>query len=181
MRWVEAERIAGVINLHPGFDCVLIVFDPLVVTHEELETRLKGAALDAVALPVARTVEIPVRYGGADGPDLAGVAEIHGMVPDRVVEIHSSQVYPVRFLGFAPGFAYLSGVPDTIATPRLPAPRKAVPAGSVGIAGSQTGVYPFSTPGGWRLIGRTPLEMFRPDRAEMSLLRIGDLVRFVPE
>jgi inhibitor of KinA len=97
-----------------------------------------------------------------------------------VIELHTSVTYLVYFLGFVPGFAYLGELPEALATPRLAAPRKSVPAGSVGIAGNQTGVYPFATPGGWRLIGRTPLEMFRPDRIDMSALSLGDRVRFVP-
>ena len=125
-------------------------------------------------------MQIPIRYGEEFGPDLEGVAKLHGISPEEVVELHSSATYTVYFLGFVPGFAYLGGLPERIATPRLQTPRKHVPRGSLGIAGNQTGVYPCSTPGGWQIIGRTPLEMFRPDRENMSLLSIGDRVRFVP-
>jgi inhibitor of KinA len=105
---------------------------------------------------------------------------MHELTEDAAIELHSSTDYTVYFLGFAPGFAYLGELPKALATPRLATPRRSVPAGSVGIAGSQTGVYPVATPGGWRVLGRTPLKMFQPDRAEMSLLSIGDRVRFVP-
>jgi inhibitor of KinA len=121
-----------------------------------------------------------VCYGGEFGPDLDEVAELHSITAAQAIELHASTHYLVYFLGFAPGFAYLGELPEALATPRLTMPRRSVPAGSVGIAGSQTGVYPISTPGGWRLLGRTPLAMFRPERAQMSLLSIGDHVRFVP-
>jgi inhibitor of KinA len=111
---------------------------------------------------------------------LLQVAELHGLTAERVIELHSMHTYLVYFLGFVPGFAYLGALPDELVTPRLPAPRKSVPAGSVGIAKDQTGVYPVATPGGWRLLGRTPVAMFQPEHAAMSLLAIGDRVRFVP-
>ena len=133
-----------------------------------------------IELPPVRTVEIPVSYGGEYGPDLNDVAALHGLSAHDVVRLHSEAVYTVYFLGFVPGFAYMGGLPEALATPRLPAPRKRVEAGSVGIGGGQTGVYPFPTPGGWRLIGRTPLPMFQAGRENMSLLEIGDQVRFRP-
>ena len=107
-------------------------------------------------------------------------ASICGLTPSRVIELHSSVSYIVYFLGFVPGFAYLGELPEALATPRLSTPRRTVPAGSLGIAGNQTGVYPFATPGGWRLIGRAAIAMFRPDRNDMSYLSIGDRVRFAP-
>jgi inhibitor of KinA len=125
-------------------------------------------------------VEIPVCYGGEFGPDLAEVCKLHGMAEAQAIELHASFEYLVYFLGFVPGFAYLGELPKELVTPRLAAPRKRVPAGSVGIAGNQTGVYPFATPGGWRLLGRTPIKMFRADSDGLSLLSIGDHVRFAP-
>src|SRR5436309_1088173 len=113
--------------------------------------------LEEVKLPEQRRVEIPVCYGGEFGPDLAEVCVMRGLTEAQAVELHASVEYLVYFLGFVPGFAYLGELPNELVTPRLAAPRKRVPAGSVGIAGNQTGVYPFATPGGWRLIGRTPL------------------------
>jgi inhibitor of KinA len=182
LRLLESQPLPGVRNLHPAYASLLIKFDPLRTDHAALEAALAGylARLDAVRLPEPRRVEIPVCYGGEFGPDLADLAALHGLTPQQVVDAHASASYSVCFLGFVPGFAYLAGLPDALATPRLPTPRRAVPAGAVGIAGHQTGVYPCPTPGGWRLIGRTPLQMFRADRAEMSLLAIGDRVRFLP-
>jgi inhibitor of KinA len=181
-RLLEFEPVAGVRNLHPGYSSILLTFDGLQLRHEALQAILAAhlERLDQVPLPEPREVEIPVCYGGEFGPDLHQVAELHRLTPERVIELHSSPTYLVYFLGFVPGFAYLGALPDELVTPRLPAPRKSVPAGSVGIAKDQTGVYPVATPGGWRLLGRTPLAMFQPDRAEMSLLAIGDRVRFVP-
>jgi KipI family sensor histidine kinase inhibitor len=180
LRLLEAEPIPHVVNLHPAYCSVLIVFDPVQQDHAALETLLSDyvARVDTIALPEARTVEIPVRYGGENGPDLVELAGSHGMTPERVIELHSSASYLVYFRGFVPGFAYLGGLPQELGTPRLATPRKRVPKGSVAIGGSQTGIYPFETPGGWRLIGRTPLEIFDPDSARLSCLRIGDLVRF---
>jgi KipI family sensor histidine kinase inhibitor len=182
LRLLEAEPIDGVRNLHPAYDSILIVFDPIVQDHANVEQIVGGyvARLDDLRLPEPRTVEIPVDYGGEFGPDLNDVAALHGMTPQRVVDLHSSACYVVYFVGFVPGFAYLGGLPEELATPRLQSPRKRVPKGSVAVGGSHTGVYPFETPGGWRLIGRTPIEIFDPDCAELSRLCIGDLVRFVP-
>ena len=178
---LESEPIAGILNLHPAYCSVLVKFDPLKWRHEDLEKELRKylGRLDNVTLPAPRQVEVPVCYGGEFGPDLEDVASVHGMTPGRVVELHTSATYLVFFLGFVPGFAYLGELPEELVTPRLPTPRKKVPAGSVGIAGNQTGVYPFETPGGWRLLGRTPLSIFRTERKDLSLLSIGDRVRFV--
>jgi len=181
LRLLEQEPIAGVRNLHPAYCSILVKFDPLKGTHGKLEKELRKhlGRLNKMKLPEPRHVEIPVCYGGEYGPDLDAVAATHGITPERVIELHTSAAYLVYFLGFVPGFAYLGELPQGLVTPRLPTPRKKVPAGSVGIAGNQTGVYPFETPGGWRLLGRTPLAMFRTDRQGLSLLSIGDRVRFV--
>jgi|SRR5712664_3161312 len=182
LRLLEIEPIAGIRNLHPAYCSLLIKFDPLKWRHQELEDALKRylSRLEDVTLPRLREVQIPVCYGGEHGPDLVDVSAMHGMTPERVIELHSSATYLVYFLGFIPGFAYLGELPEALVTPRLATPRRSVPPGSVGIAGSQTGVYPFATPGGWRLLGRTPISMFRSDRNELSLLSIGDRVRFTP-
>jgi KipI family sensor histidine kinase inhibitor len=182
LRLAELEPIAGVRNLHPAYCSLLIKFDATKLRHEELEEVLRGyiERMESVALPASRLVEIPVCYGGEFGPDLKDVAELRGITTERAIELHATATYLVYFLGFVPGFAYLGEVAEELATPRLATPRRSVPAGSVGIAGRQTGVYPVATPGGWRLLGRTPVKMFQPDGAEMSLLSIGDRVRFVP-
>ena len=180
LRLLEQEPVAGVHNLHPAYASLLVKFDALRLRHKELETKLKKFVmrLDEVPLPKARVVEIPVCYGGEFGPDLAEVAQLRGLTEEAAIKLHTAAEYLVYFLGFVPGFAYLGDLPEALVTPRLAAPRKSVPAGSVGIAGNQTGVYPFATPGGWRLLGRTPVKLFQPDRKELSLLAIGDRVRF---
>jgi inhibitor of KinA len=182
LRLLQSEPVAGVRNLHPAYCSMLVKFDVLTISHDEVKAILREylTRLEDVELPEPRVVEIPVCYGGEYGPDLAEVCALHGISPAQAIELHSSAMYLVYFLGFVPGFAYLGGLPDELVTPRLATPRRKVPAGSVGIAGNQTGVYPFATPGGWRLIGRTPVAMFRADREELSLLSIGDRVRFAP-
>ena len=182
LRLLESEPIAGIRNLHPAYCSVLVKFDPLKWRHEQLEEILKQylGRLQDVTLPAPRQVEIPVCYGGEYGPDLTDVSETHGMTSAQVIELHSSTTYVVYFLGFVPGFAYLGELPEALVTPRLATPRRRVPPGSVAIAGRQTGVYPVATPGGWRLLGRTPISMFRPDQDGFSLLSIGDSVRFTP-
>ena len=182
LRLLELEPVAGVRNLHPAYCSLLIKFDALRMEHGELEAILRRylKRLEEVRLPGPRRVEIPVCYGGEFGPDLAEVCAMRGLTEAQAVELHASVEYLVYFLGFVPGFAYLGELPEGLVTPRLAAPRKRVPAGSVGIAGNQTGVYPFATPGGWRLLGGTPIKMFRADREELSLLSIGDRVRFTP-
>jgi KipI family sensor histidine kinase inhibitor len=181
LKLLLSEPIENVRNLHPAYCSLLVKFDPLKMTHAELETILQGylVRLDSIALPDPRKIEIPVCYGGEFGPDLAEVAALHEMTPAQAVALHTSVTYVVYFLGFVPGYPYLGELPAALATPRLPNPRKQVPAGSVAIGGNQTGIYPFATPGGWRLIGRTPLALFRPQSANLSLLSIGDRVRFV--
>lgn len=182
LRLLDLQPIAGVRNLHPAYCSILVSFDPLKLNHGDLEEILLGYLdrLDAVDLPAAREMQIPTCYEGEFAPDLNEVAALHGLTPAQAIELHASVTYVVYFLGFVPGFAYLGELPEALATPRLDTPRRSTPAGSVGIAGKQTGVYPFATPGGWRLIGRTPIAMFRPDRKDVNFLSIGDRVRFVP-
>ena len=180
LRMLESEPIEGIRDRHPAYCSLLIKFDPLRLDHDELQSRLLPylARLGKTPLPTPQQVEIPVCYGGEFGPDLGDVAAMHGITPAQVIEVHSSAIYVVYFLGFAPGFAYLGGLPEALASPRLETPRAKVPQGSVGIGGNQTGVYPFATPGGWRLIGRTPVPMFRRNQPRMNLLQIGDRVHF---
>ena len=182
LRLLELKPVPGIRNLHPAYCSVLVDFDPLKSRHAELEAILRSylEQLDTVQLPNPRHLQIPICYGGQFGPDLNDVAALHGMTPAQAIELHASVTYVVYFLGFVPGFAYLGELPEGLATPRLPSPRRSTPPGSIGIAGNQTGVYPFAVPGGWRLIGRTPIAMFRPDRENMSFLSIGDQVRFNP-
>lgn len=177
---LAAATLPGVDNLHPAYGTLGVSFDPRHTRCEALieavATTLRSAA--TVDLPPPRRVTIPVSYGGASGPDLDDVARHTGLSPAQVTARHCAVTYRVFFLGFSPGFAYLGGLPAELATPRLPAPRTRVPAGSVAIGGAQTGVYPQATPGGWRLIGRTPLKLFDPWRDPPALLALGDEVVF---
>ena len=177
-------RLRGVLNLHPAFTSVLVDFDPRLRSHDGMEALVRecmdGAAENPAPLDPPRLIEIPVYYGGAGGPDLADVARHCGMDADRVVELHSAAEYVVYFVGFSTCFPYLGGLPDVLATPRLAAPRKHVPEGSVAIGGSQAGVYPLASPGGWRLIGRTDLRLFDASASPPGLLRMDDRVRFRP-
>jgi KipI family sensor histidine kinase inhibitor len=168
-------------NLHPAYASVLIDFDPRRYTHERIEAIVR-ACLEKPGPPdpEPRHVDIPVEFGGEFGPDLEDVARHTGLDPAGVVERFSAAVYQVYFVGFSTCFPYLGGLPAELATPRLSAPRKHVPEGSVAIGGQQAGVYPLASPGGWRLIGRTRLRLFDPQSAPPPLLRMGDRVRFVP-
>jgi len=166
----------------PTYRSLLIHYDPLRLSCDEVKAFVSEVLQDCEEKPSLepRQVEVPVVYGAEFGPDIEFVAECNGLLVEEVIRLHSSATYTVYMLGFAPGFAYLGGMPEAIATPRLETPRTLVPAGSVGIAGAQTGVYPIATPGGWRLIGRTPLKFFDPERDPPTLLKAGDIVRFVP-
>lgn len=166
----------------PAYTSLLVHYDPLVLTWAEMETHVRQAISQLAERPAVsgRLVEIPVQYGGAAGPDLAALAARHGLSEREVISIHSQQVYRVYMIGFTPGFAYMGEVDARIATPRLESPRTVVPAGSVGIAASQTGIYPLESPGGWQIIGRTALTLFDAQRDPPSLLAMGDEVRFVP-
>jgi KipI family sensor histidine kinase inhibitor len=179
---LRRQRLPGVRDLHPAYATVLVVFDPLATTATDLERRIADVLAATAPWPASaeRQVEIPVCYEEACAPDLAEVAAHTGLSPIEVVRTHAAADYFVAFVGFVPGFAYLGGLPAELATPRLAAPRTRVPRGSVAIGGSQTGIYPLVTPGGWRIIGRTPLELFRADREPPALLAPGDRVRFTP-
>jgi inhibitor of KinA len=180
---VRARRVPGVRDVVPGYCTLGIHFDPLRTDLAALERAVvsKGTDLQTItSLPAARVVEIEVRYGGEEGPDLEEVARFGGCTAREVIEQHCGTLYRVYMLGFVPGFAYLGRVPAAIAAPRHRVPRDQVRAGSVGIAGQQTGVYPIDSPGGWQLIGRTTAVMFDPEREPASLLSAGDMVRFVP-
>jgi KipI family sensor histidine kinase inhibitor len=181
----EAVRRAnwpGVRDVVPAFHSLAVYFDPLRADAERLRVSIEAAASASRDVDVTPSTlrEVPVWYGGEHGPDLDGIAQSTGLSRDEVIAIHTAPTYCVFMIGFTPGFAYLGPVDPRIATPRLATPRVRVPAGSVGIAGQQTGIYPSETPGGWRLIGRTPFRPFQPLRQEPFLLKPGDAVRFVP-
>jgi KipI family sensor histidine kinase inhibitor len=182
-RALRAAALPGVRDVVPSYAAVGLHVDPLRIDTAALERAIAraweaSAATDADA-DGGRLLEIPVCYGGAHGPDLAAVAAHTGCDPGEVVRRHSAGIYRVYLLGFLPGFAYLGTLDERLAMPRRAAPRAAVPAGSVGIAGRQTGVYPMESPGGWQIIGRTPWRMFDPARRRPSVVEPGDRVRFV--
>ncbi len=174
--------LPGVFNLHPAYVSLLVDFDPMraeaALLADEIR-RLLDTAADPNVEP-SREIVIPVCYGGELGRDLEAVAAHCGLAPAEVIERHAAPEYRVAFLGFAPGFPYLSGMDPKLATPRLTTPRTRTPAGSVAIGGAQTGVYPAASPGGWRVIGRTPITLFDVRSPEPALLAMGDCVRFRP-
>lgn len=178
-RAIDAARPPGVIETVPAYTTVTVHYDPLVIdaaTLRETLRTLAAAPLEADRSRPTRRVEIPVRY---DGPDLTEVATATGLHEEDVIRRHADREYRVVLLGFVPGFAYLAGLDPSLVLPRRAAPRARVPAGSVAIAGEQTGIYPAATPGGWHLIGTTPAALFDPDRTPPNLLAVGDRVRFV--
>lgn len=179
---VRRANWPGVRDVVPAFHSVAVYFDPLRADAERLRTALDASAAASRDAVVSRTTprEVPVCYGDEHGPDLDGMVESTGLPIDEIIAIHAAPTYRVFMIGFTPGFAYLGPVDPRIAVPRLATPRVRVPTGSVGIAGQQTGIYPSDTPGGWRLIGRTPFRPFQPLRQEAFLLKPGDAVRFVP-
>jgi len=178
---LQARHDPRIRNLHPGYVSLLVDFDPLLMTHDDVAVVVRSAADAGFDQPsdAGSIVDIPVCYGGEFGPDLSDVAAHAHLSVDEVVRMHSGVAYQVAFLGFTAGFAYLSGMQEALSMPRLSTPRRAVAAGSVGIAVGQTGIYPTETPGGWRLIGRTPLRMFDPKADQPTRLMPGDRVRFV--
>ena len=171
-----------IVEVLTAYRTFMVIYDPLVVHPQELRQRIVQLSekQDEHVLPESKLIEIPVCYGGAGGPDLAYVAEHNGLSQDEVVRLHSSCEYMVYMSGFTPGFPLLGGLNPKLWTPRRKTPRTSVPAGSVGIGNRQTGVYPFTSPGGWQLIGRTKLRLFDPDRDPMVLYRLGDRIKFRP-
>jgi inhibitor of KinA len=181
---VKRKSLDGILELVPAYRSLLILFDPLILSRRMLRDTVAclagGDDFGETSMEGGKVVRIPVCYGGDFGPDLEFVARHNGLSPEEVIALHSGETYPVYLLGFLPGFPYLGGLPMRIAAPRLETPRQKVASGSVGIAGSQTGVYPLESPGGWRIIGRTPLRLFDPARSEPFLVSAGDRVRFDP-
>ena len=175
---LDAARLPGIISCVPAYHTLLVEYDPLLLTYGQAAELLRSLAWDEARETPGRVVTIPVCYGGELGPDLERVAEHTGLTPREVVARHAAGAYRVYMLGFRPGFPYLGGLDPRLATPRRKTPRARVEGGSVGIAGEQTGVYPEPSPGGWNIIGRTPLKLF--DEEKLSLLRPGDTLRFLP-
>ena len=177
---IEVSDIRGVLELVPTYRSLLIYYDPLQVSLPELQAQISDLAIgEGETGDEFRIVEIPTLYGGEHGPDLEFVAENAGMTETEVIALHSGTDYLVYTMGFSPGFPYLGGLDARLHTPRLQSPRILIPAGSVGIAESQTGLYPVASPGGWRLIGRSPLKLFDPYASPPTVINAGDRVRFV--
>lgn len=177
---LKNSNLPGIVETVPTYRSLMVHYDPGVIQYAPLVKKLKGllGQLDNIEIPPSEVLEVPVLYGGEMGPDLAFVAEHNGKTPEEVIKIHTSTEYLIYMLGFTPGFTYLGGMSEEIATPRLKTPRVKIPGGSVGIAGSQTGVYPIDSPGGWQLIGRTPVKMYDPDRETPILPQAGQYIKF---
>ena len=179
---LKQDPIPGITELVPTFCSLMVYYNPLVVDFDELSNALQKriSHVSVEKTSVKTIIEIPVCYGGEFGPDLDYVAQHAGLTPQEVIEIHSGRDYLIDMLGFLPGFAYLGGLDERIHTPRLTVPRTIIEAGSVGIGGGQTGIYPLASPGGWQLIGRTPLKPYDPERKQVILYEAGQYIRFVP-
>ena len=182
VRTLDESKLSGINEVIPTYRSLLIIYEPFLIDYDNLVNELKEMekSLGDVASDEARIVEIPTIYGGEYGPDIEFVAEHNNLTIDEVIKIHTSTDYLVYMLGFTPGFSYLGGMSEKIETPRLQTPRTKIPAGSTGIAGKQTGIYPIDSPGGWQLIGRTPVRLYDPLTDPPVLLNAGDYVRFVP-
>jgi inhibitor of KinA len=189
---INQKPFTGFRTSVPAYGTISVFYDPIQVIqaddlpgvdcYEKVSNYLNQLSDDSEIQPStpSNLITIPTCYGGVYGEDLEEVAALHHLSTDEVIEIHSCAIYKVYMIGFVPGFAYLGGMSAQLATPRKPTPRKVIPAGSVGIAGMQTGIYPLSTPGGWQLIGRTPLTLFDATRTQPALLKAGDQVVFKP-
>ncbi len=177
---LDLHPVDGIRELVPSYRSLLTVYDPLSISPADLKRAIRNTHqnLDQTELPAPRTIDIPIVYGGEQGPDLASVAQYHHITPQAVIDYHTRPTYRVYMIGFTPGYPYLGEVPDAIATPRRKTPRILVPRGSVGIAKQQTGIYSVDSPGGWQIIGWTPVNLFDPQAEPPSLLMMGDRVRF---
>ena len=179
---MREQHIEGIVDVIPAFCSLLINYDPRVLSYEELKERMEHLLKMETKTEATRKriFEIPVCYGGEYGPDIESISEHAGLSVEEVIKIHSSKDYLIYMLGFLPGFTYLGGLDERIHTPRLASPRLKIRAGSVGIGGSQTGIYPLDSPGGWQLMGMTPVRTYDPERQTPILVEAGDYIRFIP-
>jgi len=179
---IRAEAITGIIETVPTYRSLFVLYNPLILSFAELKERLiqLEGGLKQTCFPDPKLTKIPVVYGGSFGPDLEPVAKYLEISPEEVIRLHCSKPYFIYMIGFMPGFPYMGELPEALATPRLKTPRLAVPAGSVAIAQRQTGIYSMESPGGWQILGRTPLKLFDPEKDPPTLLQMGDLVQFYP-
>jgi len=177
---IQEEGTEGIIETVPTYRSLLIIYNPLILSIEELKERLGGIeeGLQRTPFPEPKLVRIPVVYGGPYGSDLDDVARYHRITPEEVVRLHCSKPYLIYMIGFMPGFPYMGELPEELVTPRLKTPRLSVPAGSVAIAQRQTGIYSMESPGGWQILGRTPVRLFDPEKEPPTLLQMGDRVQF---
>ena len=180
--WIEEKQIEGVVELLPTFRSLMIYYDCHVVSFERLKRKVSEFDDTKVSAGAKKKkiIKVPCCYGARFGSDLHDMEKILGIDKDEIIRIHSSVCYKIYMLGFLPGFVYLGGLDKRIEVPRLPSPRVKINPGSVGIGGNQTGVYPVASPGGWRLIGGTPLDFYDPDREKPILCNAGEYIRFVP-
>ena len=180
---LRQNALHGIVETVPAYSTLLVHYDSLSLTYADVSDWVEGemARVEEAASTTPRHIEVPVRYGSEFGPDLPFVASYHHSTPAEIVRLHTAQAYTVFMMGFTPGFPYMGKLDEALATPRLETPRTHVPAGSVGIAGAQTGIYPIDSPGGWQIIGRTALALFDLSSDEPFLLAPGDSVRFVME
>ncbi|PQL12894.1 allophanate hydrolase [Veillonella rogosae JCM 15642] len=180
---IKELQLEGIIELVPTYCALLVEYDAMLYSYSEICNIIEPTLEEGMTNTtneLVTVVEVPTVYGGEFGPDLSFVASHNHLSEDEVISIHSGTDYLVYMLGFIPGFTYLGGMDSCIATPRLSSPRTLIPAGSVGIAGEQTGTYPSDSPGGWQIIGRTPVTMYDISKAQAALLKAGDYVRYVP-
>jgi len=180
---IKELQLDGIIELVPTYCALLVEYDAMLYSYSEICNIIEPTLEEGMTNTtneLVTVVEVPTVYGGEFGPDLSFVASHNHLSEDEVISIHSGTDYLVYMLGFIPGFSYLGGMDSRIATPRLSSPRTVIPAGSVGIAGEQTGTYPSDSPGGWQIIGRTPVTMYDMSKAQAALLKAGDYVRYVP-
>ncbi len=177
---IQAEAMEGIVETVPTYRSLLIVYNPMILPIEGLKKRLARIeeGLQQTPLPEPRLTRIPVVYGGVYGPDLEEVARYHQISPAEVIQLHCSKPYLIYMIGFMPGFPYMGELPEALLTPRLKTPRLSVPKGSVAIAQRQTGIYSIRSPGGWQVLGRTPVELFDPEEDPPALLQMGDFVQF---
>ena len=179
---LKKSKVPGIVETVPTFRSLMIHYDPAVISFDDLVKELAqiGQHMNALSQKTSHVIEIPVCYGGVYGQDLPFVAAHTGLSEQEVIKLHTQPEYLIYMLGFLPGFSYLGGLDPRLITPRLENPRTLIEAGSVGIGGAQTGIYPLDSPGGWQLIGKTPVKVYDPSRENPILYRAGDLIKFIP-
>lgn len=179
---INQRKLECIVEMIPTYRSLMINYNPLKIEYDELINSLKDIEqnLGNIEIPPPKIIKIPTLYGGEYGPDIENVSKHNNLSIDEVIKIHSSKEYLIYMLGFTPGFPYLGGMDERLETPRLQVPRTKIPAGSVGIASKQTGIYPIDSPGGWQLIGRTPLKLFDINKENPFLLSAGSYIKFTP-